>query len=45
MTFYLRAERWDDAIATGRLILENQPEDFDALFLSGKRAGEAREMG
>lgn len=35
VSFYLRAERWGDAIASGRALLDLQPNDFDALFLSG----------
>lgn len=35
VSFYLRAERWEDAIASGRALLDLQPDDFDALFLSG----------
>jgi arylsulfatase A-like enzyme len=35
VSFYLKAERWEDAIASGQALLNLQPNDFDALFLSG----------
>ena len=35
VSFYLRAERWEDAIASGQALLDMQADDFDALFLSG----------
>jgi arylsulfatase A-like enzyme/Flp pilus assembly protein TadD len=35
VSFYLRAERWQDAIDAGQALLDLQPGDFDALFLSG----------
>jgi arylsulfatase A-like enzyme/tetratricopeptide (TPR) repeat protein len=35
VSFYLRAERWNDAISSGQALLDLQPNDFDALFLSG----------
>jgi arylsulfatase A-like enzyme/Flp pilus assembly protein TadD len=35
MSFYLRAERWDDGFATGQAILKLDPRNFDALFLAG----------
>ena len=35
LTFYLRAERWDDGFATGQAILKLDPRNFDGLFLSG----------
>jgi arylsulfatase A-like enzyme len=39
LTFYLRVERWDDAIATGQRLLDVQPRDFEAHFLSGSAYG------
>jgi len=35
MSFYLRDERWEDALATGQAILNIDPSYFDALFLMG----------
>lgn len=35
MTFYSRAERFEDALAAGRAVLALDPRYFDALFLSG----------
>lgn len=35
MGLYLNAGRWQDALSTGRDLLENDPAHFDALFLSG----------
>lgn len=35
VSFYLRAERWQDAIDAGQALLELQPRDFESLFLSG----------
>ncbi|MBP7707002.1 MAG: sulfatase-like hydrolase/transferase [Candidatus Aminicenantes bacterium] len=35
MSFYLKAERWNEAIAAGKALLDLWPDDFDALFLSG----------
>jgi len=35
MSFYLKAERWEDALSTGQLIFKINPYYFDALFLSG----------
>ncbi len=35
MGIYLNAGRWQDALSTGRALLENDPAHFDALFLSG----------
>jgi arylsulfatase A-like enzyme len=35
VSFYLKGERWNDAIGAGRALLDLQPNDFDALFLSG----------
>ncbi len=35
LTFYLRAERWDDGFRTGQAILKLDPRNFDGLFLSG----------
>ncbi|HNQ79996.1 MAG: sulfatase-like hydrolase/transferase [Acidobacteriota bacterium] len=35
MNFYLKAERDEDALAAGRILLAVDPRYFDALFLSG----------
>jgi arylsulfatase A-like enzyme/Flp pilus assembly protein TadD len=35
MTFYSKAERFEDALAAGRAVLAFDPRFFDALFLSG----------
>lgn len=35
MGIYLNAGRWQDALSTGRALLEKDPAHFDALFLSG----------
>ncbi|MCK7499666.1 MAG: tetratricopeptide repeat protein [Comamonadaceae bacterium] len=35
MSFYLKAERWNEALGAAQVLLELQPNDFDALFLSG----------
>jgi arylsulfatase A-like enzyme/Tfp pilus assembly protein PilF len=35
MSFYLKAERWEDALSKGQVILKINPHFFDALFLSG----------
>ena len=35
MGFYLRAGRLEDALSVGQALLNHQPNDFDALFLSG----------
>jgi len=35
MASYLRVEQWDKALACGQRILEIEPRDLDALFLSG----------
>jgi tetratricopeptide (TPR) repeat protein len=35
MSFSLKAERWEVAVAAAEGLLDRQPGDFDALFLSG----------
>lgn len=35
MGLYLKAERWQDALSIGQVLLQNDPSHFDALFLSG----------
>lgn len=35
VSFYLKAERWDDAIGASQVLLNLEPNDFEALFLSG----------
>jgi choline-sulfatase len=35
VSFYLKAERWNEALGAARVLLELRPDDFDALFLSG----------
>lgn len=35
LSFYLRAERWNEALSLGRVIVDLDPNYFDALFLMG----------